>query len=114
METQVTVFCFGYVFIVNIWNLKGIWILISLRAKFKRLVSRVFLLRQLWIVNYYIKSLSINLSNENINTGVSFVFKRKRELFLKYNFSGNTNSYDFITEIIWWTFDRIIDDPYLT
>ena len=30
--------------------------------------SRVF---QLWIVNYYIKSLSHNLSNENIKTGVS-------------------------------------------
>jgi hypothetical protein len=33
-------------------------------------MSRVFLLRQLWIVNYYIKSSSNNLSNENIKTGV--------------------------------------------
>ena len=33
--------------------------------------SRVFLLGQLWIVNYYVKSLSNNLSNENIKTGVS-------------------------------------------
>ena len=33
--------------------------------------NRVFLLRQLWIVNYYDKSLSNNLSNENRNTGVS-------------------------------------------
>ena len=52
--------------------------------------SRVFLLRQLWIVNYSVKSSSNNLSNENINTGVSVVFKTKRELkcqnelFLKY------------------------------
>ena len=37
-------------------------------------MSRVFLLHQLWIVNYYVKSLSNNLSNENINTGVSVVF----------------------------------------
>ena len=33
--------------------------------------SRVFLLRQLWTVNYYVKSSSNNLSNENIKTGVS-------------------------------------------
>ena len=31
--------------------------------------SRVFLPCQLWIVNYYVKSLSNNLSNENIKTG---------------------------------------------
>ena len=36
-----------------------------------KVFSRVFLQRQLWIVNYYIKSLSNNLSNENIKTGVS-------------------------------------------
>ena len=28
-------------------------------------ISRVFLLRQLWIVNFYVKSLSNNLSNKN-------------------------------------------------
>ena len=33
-----------------------------------------------YYVNYYVKSLSNNLSNENINTGVSVVFKTKREL----------------------------------
>ena len=53
-----------------------------------------------------VKSQSNNLSNENINTDVSVVFKTKRELkcqnelFLKYNFSGNTSVYVFITEII--------------
>ena len=58
--------------------------------------SRVFLLCQSWIVNYFVKSQSYNLSNENINTGVSVVFKTKRELkyqnelILKYHFSGNT------------------------
>ena len=60
-------------------------------------ISRVFLLRQLWIVNYYVKSSSNNLSNENINTGVSVVFKTEceskcqNELFLKYHLSGNTS-----------------------
>ena len=33
--------------------------------------SRISLQRQVWIVNYYVKSLSNNLSNENIKTGVS-------------------------------------------
>ena len=33
-------------------------------------VRRDFLQHQLWIVNYYIKSLSNNLSNENSKTGV--------------------------------------------
>ena len=33
--------------------------------------SQVFLLHQLWIVNYFVKSLSNNLSNENIKTGAS-------------------------------------------
>ena len=55
--------------------------------------NREFLLRQLWIINCYIKSSSNKLSNENINTGVSDVsdvFKTKRELkyqnelFLKF------------------------------
>ena len=40
-------------------------------------ISRVFLLRQLWIVNYDVKTSSNNLSNENINTVVS------REIILK-------------------------------
>ena len=40
---------------------------------------RVFLQRQLWIINYYVKSLSNNLSNENIMTGVSreMIFKKQ-------------------------------------
>ena len=79
--------------------------------------SWVFLLRELWIFNYHVKSWSNNLSYENINTGVSVVFKIKcelkcqNELSLEYYFSGNTSVYFFITEIIWQTFDVIIDDP---
>ena len=59
---------------------------------------------------------SHNLSNENKNTGVSVVFKAKRELkrqkelFLYYHFSGNTSASVFITEIIWRTFEVIIDN----
>ena len=66
-------------------------------------ISRVFLLCQLCIVNYYVKSSSNNL-NENINTGVSVVVKTKRELkcqnelFLKYHFSGNTSLSVLITD----------------
>ena len=33
--------------------------------------SRVVLPRPIWMVNYYVKSFSNNLSNENIKTGVS-------------------------------------------
>ena len=40
-------------------------------STYSRLYSRGFLLRQLWIVKYYIKSLSNNLRNENIKTDVS-------------------------------------------
>ena len=53
-----------------------------------------------------VKSSSNNLSNENINTGGSFVFKTKRELkcqnelLFECNFPGNTSFYAFITEII--------------
>ena len=58
-----------------------------------------------------------NLSNENINIGVSVVFKSECELkcqnevCLKYDFSGNTSLYVSITEIIWLTFDVAINDP---
>ena len=59
----------------------------------------------------------IFLSNENINTDVSVVFKTNRELkcqtelLLNYHFSGNTILYVFIAEIIWRAFDVIVDDP---
>ena len=51
-----------------------------------KLKSRVFLLRQLWIVNYYVKSLSNNLRNENINTGIS------REIILQNSSFWHFNS----------------------
>ena len=38
----------------------------------------------------------------------------QHELFLKYNFSGNTSVNVFIKKIISQTFDVIIDNPYLT
>ena len=41
-------------------------------------LSRVFLIRQLWIVNYHVKSSSNNFSYENIKTDVSreMIFKK--------------------------------------
>ena len=50
-------------------------------------------------------------------TDVFVAFKTKHEskcqnkLFLKCHFSGNTRFNVFITEIVWQTFDLIIDDP---
>ena len=38
---------------------------------FYRYISKVFLICQIWIVDYYVKSSENNLSNENIKTGVS-------------------------------------------
>ena len=48
---------------------------IEVRTDFKGIFHTIalFLLRQLWIVNYYDKSLSNNLSNESRNTSV-YVF----------------------------------------
>ena len=51
-----------------------------------------------YYVNYGLSIITSNkLSNENINTGVSVVFKTKRELkcqdklFLRYHFTRNTS-----------------------
>ena len=46
-------------------------IIVKIRNSRLGIYSRGFLQRQLWMVNYYVKCLSNNLSNENINTGVS-------------------------------------------
>ena len=61
-----------------LWNFIGIrfnswyWRFLYFILYFDRINSRVFLQHQLWIVNYYcVKSLSNDLSNENIKTGVS-------------------------------------------
>ena len=60
------------------------------------------------------------ISVRKTNSGVFVLFKTKRELkcqnelFVKYHFYENTSYYVFITEIIWQTFDLIIDDPWLT
>jgi len=46
---------------------------------FSKLFSQVLLLRQIRIVNYYVKCSSDNLINENKNTGVSreIMFQKK-------------------------------------
>ena len=62
-------------------NLCAIILLVQIYFGLKIIyISRVFLLRLLWIINYDVKSSSNNLSNENINTSVSVVFKTKHEL----------------------------------
>ena len=63
------------------------------------LMSLVFLTCQLWIVDFHVKSSSNNLSDEIINTSFPN----------KCHFKNSV--YVFITEIIWLTFDTIIDDP---
>ena len=58
-----------------------------------------------------------NLSNDNIKTGVSreMIFQKQFILAFYFTFclegNRNTSVYVFITEIIWLTFDVIIDDP---
>ena len=51
------------------YNEKQGWVIV--RAIRIIAFSRGFLVSQLWIVNYYVKCSSNNLSNEKINTGVS-------------------------------------------
>ena len=115
MNTMISRDIFKFLILLETWKSRKYFVKSNGRQEVKN--RRVFLLHQLWIVNYSVKSSSNNLSNENINTGVSVVFKTKRELkcqnelFLKYHFSGNTSLYVFIAEIIWQTFDPIIDDP---
>ena len=56
--------CFWYLYIfLYVFNVQ--W------GQTKLNLLAVFLLRQLWIINYYVKSSLNNLSNENIKTGVS-------------------------------------------
>ena len=80
--------------------------------------NKGFLLSQLWIVNYNVKCLSNNcwlvvrcffsvIWNKSFKTKDEL--KCQNELFLKYHLYGNINVYVFITEIIWWIFDMIID-----
>ena len=79
------------------------------------LAESFYYVRQLLIVNYYIKRQSNKLSEH----WRFFVFKTKcelkcpNELFLNCHFSGNTSVSVFIIEIIWQNFDVIIDDPQL-
>ena len=56
--------------------------------------SQVFLLRQLWTVNYYVKSLSNNLSNKDINTEVNWCFQRN-DISKKVHF-------DILVHILSW------------
>ena len=57
----------------------------KIRASGKDLPLTVFLLRQLWIVNYYVKTSSNNLSNENIKTGLSREMIFENSLFWHFD-----------------------------
>ena len=46
--------------------------------------SRYFLQRQLWIVHYYVKSSSNNLSNKNVQAGVSRVMIFQKQFILAF------------------------------
>ena len=52
----------------------------NISLNWNEIKSWVFLLRQLWLVSYYAISSSNNLSNENKNTGVSVVFKKRQNV----------------------------------
>ena len=62
---------------MTLWTAKWIW---------ERFISRFFLKSQLWIVNYYGKSSSTNLSNEIIKTGVSREMVFQKQLILAFQF----------------------------
>ena len=81
----------------------------------KEIISRIFLLGQVWIVNYCVKRpVKTNLSSENIKTGVSRKVFCFDILIHVFEDKGNTSFYVSITEIFWLTFDVIIDGSYLT
>ena len=74
------------------------------------ITSRIHLLtwaESFYYVKYWLSIImsKVSLSNENINTGVSVVFKTKHELkcqnklFFKYHFSGNTSLKDFLLRL---------------
>ena len=66
-------------------------------------ISRIFLQRQLWIVNYYVKSLSNNFSNENIFLVFPEKFYFKNSSFWHFDSRfvlKTTETPVFITEII--------------
>ena len=77
----------------------------------------MFLPRQLWKVNYYIKKFHQIISVVKANASIFVVFKTKRELkcqnelFLSYHFSENTECLCF--HYVLRFFDIINDDPLL-
>ena len=76
-------------------------------------ICKVFLLHQIWIVNYHVKSQSKNLSDENINAGVSMIFKTKSELKCqnkKFFWTHQFLCFHY-WEFLFGTFDVIIDNP---
>ena len=69
MNTMISRDIFKFLILLETWKSRKYFVKSNGRQVVKN--RRVFLLHQLWIVNYSVKSSSNNLSNENINTGVS-------------------------------------------
>ena len=61
-----------------------------------------------YYVNYGSSIISSKVS-QIISVMTKHELECKNKLTLNYHFSGNTSLHVFITEIIWWTFDVIID-----
>ena len=84
-----------------------------LNQKLFQPISRVFLLRQLWIVNYYIKSLSNNLRMKTETLVLPKKWYFKNSSFWHFNslffFLKTTETPVFNTEIIWLSFEKIIN-----
>ena len=116
-QFQLTVFwCWKWQVVVSVYILWNNFFYSELKKNCLTLAESFYYVRQLLIVNYYIKRQSNKLSEH----WRFFVFKTKcelkcpNELFLNCHFSGNTSVSVFIIEIIWQNFDVIIDDPQLT
>ena len=78
-----------------------------------------YYVRQFWIVNYYFKSPSNNLSNENRSAGVSREMIIQKSSFWRFNSrfalkTTETPVFLFSLLRLCETFDVIIDDPLLT
>ena len=85
-----------------------------------KIVSRVFLLCQIWIVNYYVKN-SLKIPSNIIGNEKKMVFPEKYfvlAFWFPFCLEDNRNtSAVFMFSLLrffWLTFEVIIDNPYLT
>ena len=109
MNTMISRDIFKFLILLETWKSRKYFVKSNGRQEVKN--RRVFLLHQLWIVNYSVKSSSNNLSNENINTGVSVVFKTKHEL-KRHNELFFFHYWDYFTKFCrnnWWSIIGVVE-----